>query len=144
MQGGGGKKKRGHKKKGSKVDEPQASKPIATAAQSPASGIQPAHTSSRANQCRDHNAVVLAFALASMLNGLLASSAAASAQPLCSSSACFHLIQNEPNGLFRLRLASCALVSRFQVVYNLVYSLTNGSSCFSAEQTSMISPQFWL
>jgi len=68
------------------------------------SGIQPAHSSSEQTSVVTlyHNAVVLALALASMLNGLLARSAAASAQPLCSSSACFHL--SEPNGLFALGL----------------------------------------
>jgi hypothetical protein len=138
VQGGGGRKSRRNKKRGNQADEPQASKTIATAAQSPASGIQHAHTSSEQPNVVTlyHNAVVLALALASMLNGLLASSVArfrpTFTQLVCLTQ-CVQL--SEPNGLFRLKVASCVLVSRFQIVY----SLKNGSSCVFADQTSRIS-----
>ena len=126
MQGGRRNRKCGHKKRGNKTDEAQASRPIATAAQPPpASDIQPAHTSSEQTSVVNlyHTAVVLALALASM-NGILGSSVVGSAQPLCISYPCIQL--SEPNGLFRLTLASCVPVSRFQVVC----SLTNGASWF--------------
>jgi len=61
-----------------------------------------------------YNAAVLALALASMLDRLLASTAADSAQPVCSSFAYVQL--SEPKGLFHLRVAACVHISRFQVV----------------------------